>query len=81
MFTLGLVEYLTLKMGCDYPSDLHYISDREKFCRIVNEIPTGQCTKREWQDAAQYLADAADCKTASSAREAVLAWAGGEKTV
>ena len=76
-FTLGLVDYLTLKMGCDYPSDLHYIDDRKKLYQIVSDIPAEQCTCREWQDAARYLADAEMCDTSASARDAMLVWAGG----
>lgn len=54
---VALVDFLALKLGCNYPSELHYLSELEccTLKNIIQEIPTENFDLWQWQDAYCYL--------------------------
>lgn len=69
---MELLDTLALKMGCEYLSDLRYLSrPNDALRRTVEDIPLDGFAEREWIDAAVYICNE-NCPNAASARIALL---------
>ena len=51
---LSLLEYIALKAGCTYLSDLHYISP-QYIRHIVREIDPSRFCLQEWNNTVEYI--------------------------
>ena len=52
---LGLLEYLAVKAGCMYLSDLHLPMYQRMLGRILRQIDENAFSIIEWNDAVQYI--------------------------
>lgn len=51
---LSLLDYIALKAGCMYLSDLHYISP-QYIRHIVREIDPSRFCLQEWNNTVEYI--------------------------
>ncbi|MBC8530468.1 hypothetical protein [Gehongia tenuis] len=56
-FPLHLLDYLALRMGCEYLSDLRFleIDKRMQMARVLLAIPVGAAGPLEWNNTLVYL--------------------------
>ena len=73
MFSIDLLEYLTWKTGYFCMSDLRGEIHKRKLKHILEQAPPEQCSRKEWINAAPYVAGQV-CTTAEEARSALLQW-------
>lgn len=74
MKNMPLLDYLHLKTGCEYLSDLHWLNSIQKI-RLVQEIEqisAEEVSLHEWNDALAYLLDLPPKPTADTARNALI---------
>lgn len=70
--SVGLLEYIALKMEVPYLSELHYVGRSRKMYEVISGIPESAYEDREWKDAAEYLAGILSCQDAKEAKTALL---------
>ena len=75
-----LLKDLQGRTGCQYLSDLRYLSDegRARAAQRIHEIPPEAAALAEWNDALAYLAGGQPVQTAQLARERLLLHLMGE---
>lgn len=68
---LPLLELLCLRMGCEFLSDLRFLSParRRELARELARIPVREEDRAEWNDVLQYLTEGTPEKTAREARD------------
>lgn len=68
---LPLLDLLCLRMGCEFLSDLRFLSParRRELARELARIPVREEDRAEWNDTLQYLAQSPPEKTAREARD------------
>lgn len=71
---MGLLERCTEEVGCTYLSDLRYLDTKERFrlAGAVEQIPPGEYSLTEWNDALGYLAGGAPAPSAGEAKQRIL---------
>ena len=71
---MGLLERCTEEVGCTYLSDLRYLDTEERFrlAGAVEQIPPGEYSLTEWNDALGYLAGGAPAPSAGEAKQRLL---------
>ncbi len=69
------MDVLAAEMGCEYVSDLHFLSccQRVRLAGKVERIPADAAALFEWNDALYYLARGRPERTAQAAKERLLA--------
>ena len=72
--SLPLLEFLAYKAGCTYLSDLAAADSwqRMRLARVLELVPAGAASLREWNDALDYLAHVPPDQTAEKARVRLL---------
>lgn len=68
------LESLCFSMGCQYLSDLRYLTS-DQLCQlaaIVEQIPPDTITLAEWNDALRYLTNSPCEQTDGAAKQALL---------
>ena len=53
----AILEYLQVKMGCWYLSDLHSLTGekRSRMLYLLSQIPREAASARDWADVGNYL--------------------------
>ena len=53
----AILEYLQVKMGCRYLSDLHILTGkkRSRMLYLLSQIPREAASVRDWADVGNYL--------------------------
>lgn len=71
---IPLLDALSLKAGCEYLSDLHFLDawKRARLARALKDIPADAAELKEWNDTLQYLERQPPEETAVAARERLL---------
>lgn len=71
---MGLLERCTEEVGCAYLSDLRYLDTEERFrlAGAVEQIPPGDYSLAEWNDALDYLAGGAPAPSTGEAKQRLL---------
>ena len=71
---MGLLERCTEEVGCTYLSDLRYLDTKERFrlAGAVEQIPPGEYSLTEWNDALDYLAGGAPAPSTGEAKQRLL---------
>lgn len=71
---MGLLERCTEEVGCTYLSDLRYLDTKARFrlAGAVEQIPPGEYSLAEWNDALDYLAGGAPAPSAGEAKQRIL---------
>ena len=71
-----LLDYLALRAGCTYLSDLHRPgpSQRAQLCRALAELAPDCAPQREWDDAVAYLTGGPPAPGPEAAKAALLDW-------
>ena len=74
MKNMSLLDYLHWKIGCEYLSDLHWLSavQRMWIVREIEQISAKEVSLHEWNDALAYLSDLPPKPTADTARNALI---------
>lgn len=54
LIDLSLLDYLTYKAGCLFPSDLRY-AKKYTIRRVVERTPAEAFSMKNWMDAIQYI--------------------------
>lgn len=69
-----LLETLAGRMGCGYLSDLKYLdaAGRRALWEFIRQIPGGQNSPEEWNDALRYLTGQDPAPDAETARRTLL---------
>lgn len=69
-----LLETLAGRMGCGYLSDLKYLdaAGRRTLRELIRQIPGGQNSVKEWNDALTYLTEQDPAPDAETARRTLL---------
>lgn len=73
--TISLIEYLSMRLGCMYLSDLRSLCflDRLRAYHILEKIPPECETLKNWNDALDYLVNEFPAETCEAAREKLMA--------
>lgn len=71
---MGLLERCTEEVGCAYLSDLRYLDTKERFrlAGAVEQIPPGEYSLTEWNDALGYLAGGEPAPSTGEAKQRLL---------
>lgn len=71
---MGLLERCTEEVGCTYLSDLRYLDTKARFrlAGAVEQIPPGDYSLTEWNDALGYLAGGAPAPSTGEAKQRLL---------
>lgn len=71
---MGLLERCTEEVGCTYLSDLRYLDTKARFrlAGAVEQIPPGEYSLAEWNDALDYLAGGAPAPSTGEAKQRLL---------
>lgn len=71
---MGLLERCTEEVGCAYLSDLRYLDTKERFrlAGAVEQIPPGEYSLTEWNDALDYLAGGEPAPSTGEAKQRLL---------
>lgn len=71
---MGLLERCTEEVGCTYLSDLRYLDTKARFrlAGAVEQIPPGDYSLVEWNDALDYLAGGAPAPSTGEAKQRLL---------
>ena len=71
---MGLLERCTEEVGCAYLSDLRYLDTEERFrlAGAVEQIPPGDYSLAEWNDALDYLAGGSPAPSTGEAKQRLL---------
>lgn len=71
---MGLLERCTEEVGCTYLSDLRYLDTKARFrlAGAVEQIPPGDYSLAEWNDALDYLAGGAPAPSTGEAKQRLL---------
>ena len=71
---LSLVEELAAYLGCEYISDLHRLTPRDKrrLCEILLRTSPAQWPDAEWLDALEYLTGRRGAGDGQQARQLLL---------
>ena len=71
---MGLLERCTEEVGCTYLSDLRYLDTEERFrlAGAVEQIPPGEYSLTEWNDALDYLAGGSPAPSTGEAKQRLL---------
>ena len=53
----SILDYLQIKMGCRYLSDLHSLTGgkRSRMLYLLSQIPRESASARDWADVGNYL--------------------------
>lgn len=72
---LSLLDFLAARLQCEFLSDLRFLKRGQavRLLREVEKIPSDSAALHEWNDALQFLADAAPEKDADAARQRLIA--------
>lgn len=75
-----LLELLCQEMGCEYLSDLRFLSPRQRrrLARKLEKLPVQEQDLGQWNDALQYLVEGTPEPTAREARDTLLRRLRGE---
>lgn len=77
MAALSLLDTLSMRMGCTYLSDLHFMDSfqRRQLAEILKYISAGAFHLHEWNDAFHYLTGIYRPQTdAEQSKSALIAW-------
>lgn len=71
---MGLLERCTEEVGCTYLSDLRYLDTKGRFrlAGAVEQIPPGEYSLAEWNDALDYLAGGSPAPSTGEAKQRLL---------
>ena len=71
---MGLLERCTEEVGRTYLSDLRYLDTEERFrlAGAVEQIPPGDYSLAEWNDALDYLAGGAPAPSTGETKQRLL---------
>ena len=71
---MGLLERCTEEVGCTYLSDLRYLDTKARFrlAGAVEQIPPGEYSLAEWNDALDYLAGGSPAPSTGEAKQRLL---------
>ena len=71
---MGLLERCTEEVGCTYLSDLRYLDTKARFrlAGAVEQIPPGDYSLAEWNDALDYLAGGSPAPSTGEAKQRLL---------
>ena len=71
---MGLLERCTEEVGCTYLSDLRYLDTKARFrlAGAVEQIPPGDYSLAEWNDALDYLTGGAPAPSTGEAKQRLL---------
>lgn len=71
---MGLLERCTEEVGCTYLSDLRYLDTKARFrlAGAVEQIPPGDYSLAEWNDALDYLAGGEPAPSTGEAKQRLL---------
>ena len=71
---MGLLKRCTEEVGCTYLSDLRYLDTKGRFrlAGAVEQIPPGDYSLAEWNDALDYLAGGAPAPSTGEAKQRLL---------
>mgnify|MGYP006990638082 FL=1 len=71
---MGLLERCTEEVGCTCLSDLRYLDTKARFrlAGAVEQIPPGDYSLAEWNDALDYLAGGAPAPSTGEAKQRLL---------
>lgn len=72
--SLSLLDEASAQMGCQYLSDLHYLTPYQRcvLAASLERYDAQSFTLFEWNDALEYLSDCDAEDTASAAKEKLL---------
>lgn len=73
--TVALIDYLSMRLGCMYLSDLQSLSslDKIRVYHILEEIAPGCESLKNWNDALCYLAGELPAATCEEAKAKLMA--------
>lgn len=66
---IELLEYLAMKTGCLYLSDLKYLKSKSIISIVIRRVPAKIYSLHEWNDAVQYLTGHESFLSAEEARD------------
>ena len=71
---MGLLKRCTEEVGCTYLSDLRYLDTKGRFrlAGAVEQIPPGDYSLAEWNDALDYLAGGSPAPSTGEAKQRLL---------
>ncbi len=71
---VGLLEYMAHRTGCEYLSDLRYLScwEQVRLSREVSRIPAAAFPLETWNDALAYLTSLPPATQAALAKEKLI---------
>ena len=71
---ISLLDYLAVKLQVIYVSDLKRMNEKQclQMWREVEDIPAGEATLFEWNDALAYLTEMLPAETVDEARATLL---------
>ncbi len=70
---MELLEYLSEELGCDFLSDLHYITPSPEQVQFILSIPPNQYLLQDYQEAVAYLSqDPGSCHSISQAKHLLI---------
>lgn len=71
----SLLDYLAMRLGCLYLSDLRFLGPWQTVCLIreIKQIPACAAPAREWNDALKYLVGAVPEQSADLAKKRCIA--------
>ncbi|WP_295581046.1 hypothetical protein [uncultured Oscillibacter sp.] len=73
MQKVDFLEWLALRSGCDYLSDLRVPHNPERVAASLLDVTAEQCSLAEWNEAVQYLTGAPGAfQSAGEARDHLL---------
>lgn len=74
--TVSLLEYLSMRLGCMYLSDLRFLRriDKLRAYRILKKIQPECDSLKNWNDALDYLAHESPAENCVMAREKLMAF-------
>lgn len=66
MKPISLVDYIGLRVGVTYISDLKYLgsSERNRIVSVLQKVEPSEFSRREWHDAIEYITST-DCSFVS----------------
>ena len=70
----SLLEFMSAQMGCEYLSDLRFLSGerRRELARRLEPLSPGAGDMRDWNEALEYLTGAPPEKTAAQAQKTLI---------
>ena len=70
---MDLLEYLSDKLGCQYISQLHYISITPDEAEIIQNLPTAPYARKDYQEVVRYIdMDDSNCQSIQQAKNIII---------